>query len=222
MRRSTLPQLRQGTVEAGGKGCLNMAQKGRKRSRIVICVTGLSGCGKSTAARRLAKKYGLRYFSGGNMLKTLAFKTGYKPRERGWWETEEGRNFLRQRARDYVFDKRVDEELMKWAKRGNVVLDSWTMPWLLEEEAFKVWLEVSPDERARRLARRNRISAEEALRALNDKDGKTKRIYKRLYGFDLGEDFSPFDLVLDTNQLESEEVFRALCMVVDRLVLGKC
>ena len=199
-----------------------MAQKGRKRRRIVICVAGMSGCGKSTVARRLAKKYGLRYLSGGDMLKALAVKTGYKPRERGWWETEEGRSFLQQRTRDQEFDKRVDEELIKWARRGNVVLDSWTMPWLLKEEAFKVWLEASADERARRLARRNRISVKEALRALEEKDGKTKEIYKRLYGFDLGENFSPFDLVFDTNELESGEVFRALCMVIDRLVLGKC
>ncbi len=110
---------------------------------------------------------------------------------------------------------------MKLAKQGNVVLDSWTMPWLLKEDAFKVWLEVSPNERAKRLARRDRISVKEALSALDEKDGKTKRIYKRLYGFDLGEDFSPFDLILDTNLLESGEVFQALCMVIDRLVLGK-
>jgi cytidylate kinase len=198
-----------------------VAQKGRKQRRIVICVTGMSGCGKSTAARRLAKKYGLKYFSGGDMLKALAVKTGYNPHKRGWWETREGRSFLQQRTRNHEFDKRVDEELIKWARMGNVVLDSWTMPWLLEEEAFKVWLEVSPDERARRLARRDRISVEEAHRALQEKDEKTKRIYKRLYGFDLGEDFSPFDLILDTNQLKSDEVFQALCMVIDRLVLGK-
>jgi len=199
-----------------------MVQKEQKRRRIVICVAGLSGCGKSTAARRLAKKYGLRCLSGGDMLKALAIKTGYKSRERGWWETEEGRNFLQQRAGDYDFDRRVDEELIKWARRGNVVLDSWTMPWLLKEEAFKVWLEVSPDERARRLARRDRISVEEAFRVLGEKDGKTNGIYKRLYGFDLGGDFSPFDVILDANQLESGEVFRVLCMVVDRFVLRKC
>jgi cytidylate kinase len=96
------------------------------------------------------------------------------------------------------------------------------MPWLLKEEAFKVWLEVSPDERARRLARRDRISVEEAFRVLGEKDGKTNGIYKRLYGFDLGGDFSPFDVILDANQLESGEVFRVLCMVVDRFVLRKC
>ena len=188
----------------------------------MICVAGMSGCGKSTAARRLAKKYRLRYFSGGDMLKALAVEAGCKPCGRGWWETEEGRSFLQQRSKDYKFDKMVDEELMKWARRGNVVLDSWTMPWLLKEGAFKVWLEVSTDERARRLARRNRISVDEALRILEEKDGETRGIFKRLYGFGLGADFSPFDLILDANLLESGEVFRVLCMVVDRFVLGKC
>jgi len=199
-----------------------MAQKGQKQRGIVICVAGMSGCGKSTAAKRLATRYGLRYFSGGDMLKALAVETGYKPCGRGWWETEEGRRFLQQRSKDHRFDKRVDEELMNWARRGNVVLDSWTMPWLLKEGAFKVWLEVSTDERARRLARRDRISVEEARRVLEVKDGETRGIFKRLYGFGLGADFSPFDLILDANLLESGEVFRALCMVVDRVVLGKC
>ncbi|UCE15390.1 MAG: nucleoside monophosphate kinase, partial [Candidatus Bathyarchaeota archaeon] len=154
-----------------------MNQDVRKQGRIIICIAGMSGCGKSTVARKLAKKYGLKHLSGGDMLKALAVKTGYKSRERGWWETEEGKSFLQQRMRDQGFDKTVDEELMKWARRGNVILDSWTMPWLLKEEAFKVWLEASPDERARRLARRNRIRVEEALRALEEKDGKTKGIY---------------------------------------------
>lgn len=217
-----MPRLRQRVVEAGGKECLSMVQKGQKQRRIVICVAGMAGCGKSTVARKLARKYGLRYLSGGNMLKALAVKTGYKAHEKGWWETEEGRSFLQQRMRNYEFDRRVDEELMKWARRGNVVLDSWTMPWLLKDSAFKVWLEASVDERARRLARRDHISFEMALKALKEKDEKTRGIYKELYGFDLGKDFSPFDLILDTSLLESGEVFHALCLVIDRLVLGKC
>jgi len=197
-----------------------MAQN-KQKQKLVICVAGMTGCGKSTLAKRLAKKYGLKYLSGGGMLKTLAIKIGHKPSERGWWESEEGMKFLQQRTKNHEFDKKVDEELIEWAKRGNVVFDSWTMPWLLKENTFKVWLEVSPEERARRLARRNRFSVEEALSVLKEKDAKTKNIYKSLYGFDLGEDLSPFDLILDTTELVSDEVFQTLCMTIDRVVLGK-
>lgn len=195
--------------------------KNSGKQRAVICVAGMTGCGKSTVAKRLAEKYRLRYLSGGRMLKAIAVKMGYKSRKKGWWETEEGMKFLQKRANDHRFDKRVDEELMAWAKRGNVVFDSWTMPWLLKENAFKVWLEASPNERAKRLARRDHITIEEALSVLKEKDANTKSIYKSLYGFNLGEDLSPFDLILDTNNLESDDVFQTLCMAIDSVVLGK-
>jgi cytidylate kinase len=114
----------------------------------------------------------------------------------------------------------VDEQLLEWAKRGNVVLDSWTLPWLFKG-GFKIWFEASPNVRARRLAKRDGIGVKEATKAIKEKDEKTREIYYNLYGFKLGEDFSPFDLILDVNQLDAEEVFQTLCLVVDRLVLRK-
>jgi len=196
-----------------------MAPK-RRKQEIVVCVAGLSGCGKSTVAKKVAEKYGLRYLSGGGALKALAVEGGYQPCERGWWETEEGRRFLEQRMRDTQFDRRVDEKLLKEAKQGNVILDSWTMPWLLKR-GFKIWLEASPDVRARRIAERDSISLQKAFSALSEKDEKTRMIYKSLYGFNLGEDFSPFNLIFDTDELSVEEVFQTLCMVIDRLLIKK-
>jgi len=192
----------------------------KRKQKIVICISGMTGCGKSTVARRLAEKYGLKYFSGGNALKALAVEAGYKPAEKGWWETDEGMNFLRGRMENSKFDKKVDEKLMELAKQGNVVLDSWTMPWLLKE-GFKVWLEASLNARAKRVAERNGIDIERALGILKKKDERTKVIYKNLYGFDLGRDFSPFDLIVDTDVLDADEVFRAVCLVIDRLALAR-
>jgi len=188
--------------------------------KVVICVCGLTGCGKSSVARRLAKRYGLRYLSGGDALKTLAVEAGYKPFERGWWESEEGLRFLKLRTEDSGFDRRVDENLLELAKNRNVLLDSWTMPWLFDG-GFKIWFEASSMMRAKRVAKRDRISVGEALRVLKEKDDLTRSIYRRLYGFVLGEDFSPFDLVLDTDLLGVREVLGVMYRVVDRWVLGK-
>jgi cytidylate kinase len=105
---------------------------------------------------------------------------------------------------------------LELAEKGDVILDSWTMPWLLKE-GFKIWLEVTPKERAKRIARRDRLSPEEALKSLEGRDARTSKIYERLYGFKLGEDFSPFNFVLDTNNLEAYDVFRVICMVLDHL-----
>ena len=52
-----------------------------------------------------------------------------------------------------------------------------------------------------------------------EREEKTKEIYRRLYGFKLGEDFSPFHIILDTDKLDADEVFQTLCMIIDRMVL---
>ncbi len=197
----------------------------RKKSKerigkpIVICIGGLAGSGKSTLAKKIAEKYGLRYFSGGDALRALALESGCRSLGRGWWESEEGMRFLAIRSKDHRFDEAVDKQLLRLARKGNVVLDSWTMSWLLKK-GFKMWLEASPEKRAQRIAGRDKITLEEALNALKNKEEQTRNIYKKLYGFSLGEDFSPFHFILDTDTLEAEEVFQILCLIIDKVVLS--
>jgi len=194
--------------------------KRETKRKMVLCICGMAGSGKSTVAKRLAEHYGLKYYSGGDALKAVAADLGYESSRDGWWETEEGIRFLEERLSNPEFDRRVDQKLLEWAEKGGVVLDSWAMPWLLKK-GFKVWLEAAEEVRAQRIAERDGLSVEEALKFLRKKESKTRAIYKKLYGFNLGEDFSPFHLILDVNQLNRDEVFQALRLAVDNLVLRK-
>jgi cytidylate kinase len=92
------------------------------------------------------------------------------------------------------------------------------MPWLIAE-GFKIWLAASVEKQADRISRRDNMTVENSLKALREKESRTKSIYKQLYGFSLGEDFSPFNLVLDTDNLSADEVFQVLCMVIDNIGL---
>ncbi len=187
--------------------------------KTVICISGMAGTGKSTLSKKLAEKYGLRYFSGGDVLKDLAKDEGYDVSVQGWWESPEGLKFLNERVNDPKFDKAVDDKLLEYAQQGNVLLDSWTMPWLLNE-GFKIWLEASFEKRAARVAVRDGMTTAEAFEVLQEKEARTKAIYKQLYGFMLGEDFKPFDFVLDTDNLSADEVFVVLCKVIDNVFLS--
>jgi cytidylate kinase len=200
-------------MEGKGKG------KDRKVS-LVLCISGMAGTGKSTLAKKLAAKYGLKYYSGGDALKTLASEEGYYTSRRGFWESPEGLRFLEKRQKDAHFDEAVDAKLIEYAEKGDVLLDSWTMPWLMKK-GFKIWLLASLEKRAERVAKRDRITVQQAFQMLGEKEAKTKAIYEKLYGFALGEDFKPFDLVLDTDNLSAAEVFEVLCRVIDNMML-KC
>jgi cytidylate kinase len=193
--------------------------KERKKS-LILCVCGMAGSGKSTVAKKLAEKYRLKYHSGGDALKALALEEPYKAAGQGWWESKEGMRCLEKRRKNLKFDKTVDKKLLELARQGNVILDSWTMPWLLEK-GFKIWLEASPERRAERIAKRDGIGFKEALEALRKKERQTKAIYKKLYGFNLGEDFAPFQLILDTDYLKAEEVFQVLCAVIEKAILSE-
>jgi cytidylate kinase len=195
------------------------AESGFADKKIVICISGMAGTGKSTLSKKLAEKYGLQCYSGGDALKELAKSEGYDVSRQGWWESPEGLKFLKERVNDPKFDKAVDSELLKYAQQGNVILDSWTMPWLLNE-GFKIWLMASIEKRAARVAERDKITVNEAFKVLEEKEARTKAIYKKLYGFVLGEDFAPFDLILDTDNLSAAEVFEVLCRAISHMVLS--
>ncbi len=195
----------------------NKLRDDNEKKALVICISGMAGSGKSTVAKRLAEYYGLKYYSGGDALKAVAAELGYNTRGEGWWETAEGIKFLKKRLEDLEIDRRVDNKLLEWANQGGVILDSWAMPWLLKK-GFKIWLEASEKLRAKRLAERDCLSQKEALKALREKESKTKKIYKKLYGFNLGEDFEPFQLILDVTLLGKDEVFETLKMVINNLV----
>jgi len=195
----------------------NEKKKSTPEKKIVVCISGMAGTGKSTLAKKLAQKYKLKYYSGGDALKELAKDEGYNPSSRGWWESPEGLSFLKKREKNLKFDKAVDDKLLEYAQQGNVLLDSWAMPWLLRT-GFKIWLVASVEKRAERIAKRDKIAVKKALQVLKEKEARTKAIYKKLYGFRLGEDFEPFNLVLDTDNLDAGEVFKVLCMVMDNLL----
>ena len=180
----------------------------------------MTASGKSTVARRIAERYGLKLFSGGDALKTIAIEMGYKPIDRGWWESEEGLRFLQQRLNDSDFDKKVDQKLLGYARRGNIVLDSWTMPWLFKG-GYKIWIDASKKVRAQRLAKRDGMVLKKAVKVLEKKEESTKAIYAKLYGFRLGEDFSPFDLIVDTDRLNEDEVFHTVSVVLDHVLFKR-
>lgn len=170
-----------------------------------IIISGLPAVGKTTVARTVASKFGLKQYSGGDVLKELAVARGYSMSGSDWWDTEQGIKFLAERKSNPNFDNDVDERLLKEAGKGGVVITSYTLPWLAGD-AIKFWLKGSSESRARRMANRDNIAYEKALEIISMRDEENKKLYMKLYDIRFGDDLTVFDYVLNTDQLSIEGV----------------
>jgi len=172
--------------------------------------------GKTTIAKGIAEEFGLTHLSGGDILKELAEEEGFKTGGDDWWDTQEGMNFLSQRQENSEFDKIVDDKLKKHFLDGNVVITSYTLPWLVEG-GVKIWLEGSKENSAQRMTTRDNLSKDNALEIVQKRYQENKKIYKALYGFEFGEDLSLFDKVIETDGLNASQVLDIAKTVVRKL-----
>jgi len=170
-----------------------------------IIISGPPAIGKTTIAKGLAQEFDLVHLSGGDILKELAEEKGFKTKGDDWWDTQEGMNFLVQRQKNYEFDKKVDDKLKKLFSAGDVVITSYTLPWLVEG-GVKIWLSGSKENSAQRMTTRDNLSKNNALEIVQKRYNENKIIYKTLYGFEFGENLSVFDKIIETDNLNAEQV----------------
>jgi cytidylate kinase len=170
-----------------------------------VIISGPPAIGKTTIAKGIGKEFGLRHLSGGDILKELAQDEGFDTGGDDWWDTSEGMNFLSNRQENSEFDKKVDNKLKKLFLEGNVVITSYTLPWIVEG-GVKIWLAGSMENSARRMTVRDNLSKNDTIKIVQKRYDENKIIYKTLYGFEFGEDLSVFDKTIETDNLDAGEV----------------
>ena len=182
-----------------------------------IVVSGPPAIGKTTVAKGLAKEFGLNYLSGGDILKELASEQGFFSSGDDWWDTEDGMKFLNQRKENSEFDKKVDEKLIQLFEKGNVVITSYTLPWLIDS-GIKLWLDGTVENSAKRMQNRDNLDESSALAVVNKRFNENKLIYKNLYNFEFGDDLSVFDKIIQTDGINAEQVLEIAKTTVRELL----
>ena len=99
----------------------------------------------------------------------------------------------------------MDEKLIELYKTGGMVITSYTLPWLVDD-GIKIWLDGSHDSSSKRMQNRDNMSSTEAFEITKKRYDKNKLLYKKLYDFDFGKDFSVFDRVINTDNLSAQQV----------------
>lgn len=169
--------------------------------------------GKTTVSRMVAEALGASMVGGGDVLKEMAVEEGYTPGGEDWWDKGEGMKFLQQRKHSSDFDKEVDARLKLKARKGDVVITSYPLPWLTPD-GLKVWLSGSVQSRARRMAKRDGLPASKCKKVLSIRDFENHKLYKKIYDIDFGNDLAPFDLIVDTDSIDETKVAEVILRYV--------
>jgi cytidylate kinase len=169
-----------------------------------IIISGLPAVGKTAVADEVAKLLKVKVLNAGDLLKSAAPYTSQN-RSVAWWDTKDGIDFLKHRGINQAFDRKLDKKLMQIIKKGNLVVTSYTAPWL-SDSGYKVWLSANMQTRAERMSKRDKISICESKRIIKERDIYNYKLYKKLYNIEFGKDKSPFNLVINTNKLSIKGV----------------
>ncbi len=156
----------------------------------IICIGGYTGSGKDTIADIVANKLNF---------KRIKFSFKDVARELNIPLME----YQKYVERDLTIDKKFDEKILKEAK-GKCVISTWLSPWYIKNAILKVFLEASEEERARRIAKRDKMKFKEALRHVNERDMHNRGRYLALYKIDIC-DKSVFDLIINTEKFSPEQ-----------------
>ena len=196
--------------------CIRDSINGSRLTKSIV-ISGPPAVGKTTVAKGLAKEFNLKYLSGGDVLKEMAKEQGFDSDGDDWWDTEEGMKFLNQREQNSEFDKNLDKKLTDLFNEGGMVITSYTLPWLIHD-GVKIWLEGSHASSTKRMQSRDNMSSENAYEITKTRFDKNKALYKKLYGFNFGDDKDVFDVIINTDNLSANQVIDVTKETVRKLL----
>ncbi|HDO20577.1 MAG: AAA family ATPase [archaeon GB-1845-036] len=178
--------------------------------KIVITVSGPPGSGKTRHAKKIAEIFGLRYFSIGRYFREMAENKGLKLEK-----------FHEEAEKDSRFDREADNITIREAKRGNVVLDGHLTGWMAKKYAdIKIYLTAPIEARAKRVAKRDKKTFEEALKEVKIREESNRKRYLKFYGIDLN-DLSIYDIIINTDKWEEKTVEKALKILIEDYIKEK-
>ncbi len=195
-----------------------MIDRRNEKQKISIVISGWPAVGKTTIAAELAKEFRLEIYNGGDILKMLAGEKGYITSGKDWWDSDDAKKFMIERKSNPCFDKEVDRRLLEIANKGNVVITSYTLPWLVKD-SIKFWLKGSNSSRAKRMAHRDNIRLEDAKNIIKSRDEDNINIYHKIYGINFGQDLDVFDFALNTDLISLKGLIVIAKDIVRNLIL---
>ncbi len=152
-----------------------------------ITLFGLAGTGTSSVGKLLSKDLGYTFMSTGNIFRSKADSLGLTLHQ-----------FEELCNQSPEHDKALDQEVKSFGENNNNFVIESRLAWYFVPDSIKIKLYCDFDSRISRVARRDRISIEDAKKLTIAREAFGAQRYKDFYSI---TDFAPdsaFDLIIDT------------------------
>jgi len=174
---------------------------------VSVAISGLHGVGKSTAAKALTKKFkNLKYVCAGDIFRQLV-------KERGM-TLKEGQRYAELHP---AVDRMIDRRIADAARGGKVLLDSRLAGWIAKKADIKILLTASTKIRVIRIAQREGRRYSDVYDETTRRERSEAKRFKKLYNIDVN-DYSPFDIILNTERLSLPETTKILMVAIDTVM----
>ena len=164
-----------------------------------LTVSGKPGSGTSTLVDLLSKKRGWDSVNGGDIFRQEA--------ERRELHVDD---FSRLCKEDLDVDRSLDDmlKLLISSSNGPSIIESRLSGWwayLAGIECLRIWIEVSNEERARRILSREGGQYEQVLNASLRRNSDDMERYQELYEINL-DDMSPYNMIIQADNMDALQV----------------
>ncbi len=167
-----------------------------------ITISGPPGSGKTTACSKLSEILGLEAVVFGKIFRELAAEKNLSLGQLG--ELAE---------KDPSIDRMIDSRILDIARANeNIILESRLSAYMCARNnipAFKIYIDASPEVRMSRIGVREGETVEEACAKTLDRQRSEAKRYKMYYDIDI-EDKSVYDLVINTDELDPDQVVKKI------------
>lgn len=174
---------------------------------VTITVSGNPGSGKSTVAKLLEKKLGIKYVYSGMIFREMAKKYNMSLEEFGKYCEENSE-----------IDKELDDKQIEILRKGDVILEGRLAGWLAflnNIPAFKVAVVADLEIRAQRIVEREKGNVEKRKKEILERERSEVLRYKTYYDIDL-KDTSIYEIVIDSGDKTPEEIVDIIIKKLDR------
>lgn len=174
-----------------------------------ITIGGPPGSGKSTVCRMLSERLGQKCVISGEVFRSMAEEQGMTLEE-----------FGRLAEEDPKYDRMLDQRMVRIAEEAqDIILEGRLTAHMLQcngISASKVYLDAELEERARRVAQREGISAQEARNKIVERERSEASRYSSYYDIDIS-DKGVYDIIVDTTHISPEQAVEEIMQRLEEI-----